>query len=53
VQFFANVKLMLTTLGAGIHVGLPVCIVALLANGHIFGSDKRVYEKRMIGIGVP
>jgi hypothetical protein len=33
--------------------GLPVCIMALLANGHAFRSDKRVYENKMLGIGVP
>jgi hypothetical protein len=27
--------------------------MALLVDGHTFGSDKRVYEKRMLGIGVP
>jgi hypothetical protein len=27
--------------------------VALLADGHTFRSNKRVYEKRMPGIGVP
>jgi hypothetical protein len=34
-------------------VGLPVCIVALLADGHAFRSDKRVYENKTLGIGVP
>jgi hypothetical protein len=37
----------------GVQVVLPICIVALLADGHTFRSNKRVYEKRMPGIGVP
>jgi hypothetical protein len=32
---------------------LPVCTVALLANGHNLRNDKRVYEKRMLGIEAP
>jgi hypothetical protein len=32
---------------------LPVCIVAILADGHTFRKDKRVYEKRMLGMEVP
>jgi hypothetical protein len=32
---------------------LPVCIVALLANGYDFRSDKSVYENKILGIGVP
>jgi hypothetical protein len=30
----------------------PVCILALLANGHTFRNDKRVHEKWMLGIEV-
>jgi hypothetical protein len=32
---------------------LPICIVALLADGRTFRSNKRVHEKRMIGVEVP
>jgi hypothetical protein len=32
---------------------LPVCVVALLADEHIYRSDKRVDEKRVLGIEVP
>jgi hypothetical protein len=36
-----------------IQPGFLICTVALLADGHTFRSDKRVYEKRMLGVGVP
>jgi hypothetical protein len=32
-------------------MGLLVCIVALLADGHAFKSDKSVYDSKMLGIG--
>jgi hypothetical protein len=34
-------------------IGLPVCIVAHLADEHTYSSDKRVHEKRVLGIEVP
>jgi hypothetical protein len=34
-------------------MGLPVRIVALLADGCVFRSDKRVYENKMLGAGFP
>jgi hypothetical protein len=34
-------------------MGLPVRIVALLADGCVFRSDKRVYENKMLGEGFP
>jgi hypothetical protein len=32
---------------------LLICIMALLADGRTFKYDKRVYEKRMLGMEVP